>query len=67
MNDFTYHAPTSMDEALAALRGAEGGTLIAGGQSLLPVMKLNLAAPTDVVSLAGVPGLGGHRRRWRTR
>ncbi len=58
MNDFTYHAPTSLDDALAALRGAEGGTLIAGGQSLLPIMKLNLAAPTDVVSLAGVPGLG---------
>ena len=46
-----------MDEALAALRGSEGGKLIAGGQSLLPIMKLNLAAPTDVVSLAGVPGL----------
>ncbi len=59
MNDFTYHAPTSLDDALAALRGAEGGTLIAGGQSLLPIMKLNLAAPTDVVSLAGVAGLDG--------
>ena len=57
MNDFTYHAPTSMNEALAALRGSEGGKLIAGGQSLLPVMKLNLAAPSDLVSLAGVPGL----------
>ena len=57
MNDFTYHAPTSLDDAVAALRGAEGGTLIAGGQSLLPIMKLNLAAPTDVVSLAGVAGL----------
>ena len=59
MQDFNYHAPTSVDDALAALRGAEGGTLIAGGQSLLPIMKLNLAAPTDVVSLAGVPGLDG--------
>lgn len=56
MNDFTYHAPTTMDEAVAALRGS-GAKLIAGGQSLLPVMKLNLAAPTDLVSLAGVPGL----------
>ncbi len=58
MRDFTFHAPTSLDDALAALRGSEGGKLIAGGQSLLPIMKLNLAAPTDVVSLAGVPGLG---------
>ena len=46
-----------MNEALAALRGSAGGKLIAGGQSLLPVMKLNLAAPSDLVSLAGVPGL----------
>ncbi len=45
-----------MDEAVAALRGG-GAKLIAGGQSLLPVMKLNLAAPSDLVSLAGVPGL----------
>ena len=59
MQDFNYHAPKSMDDALAALRGAAGGTLIAGGQSLLPIMKLNLAAPTDVVSLAGVAGLDG--------
>ena len=44
-----------MDEAVAAL-GA-GAKLIAGGQSLLPIMKLNLAAPTDLVSLAGVQGL----------
>ncbi|MCY3677151.1 MAG: xanthine dehydrogenase family protein subunit M [Gemmatimonadetes bacterium] len=59
MNDFTYHAPTSLDEALAALRGGgDGAKLIAGGHSLLPVMKLNLASPTDLVSLAGVPGLG---------
>ncbi len=57
MQDFNYHAPKSMDEALAALRGAEGAKLIAGGHSLLPVMKLNLAMPTDLVSLAGVPGL----------
>ena len=46
-----------MDEALDALRGGGGAKLIAGGQSLLPIMKLNLAAPSDLVSLAGVPGL----------
>jgi carbon-monoxide dehydrogenase medium subunit len=46
-----------MDEALGALRGTEGGKVIAGGQSLLPIMKLNLAMPSDLVSLAGLPGL----------
>ena len=59
-----------MDEALDALRGGGGAKLIAGGQSLLPIMKLNLAAPSDLVSLAGVPGLAdiadrrGLGRRW---
>ena len=57
MQDFNYHAPTSMNEALDALRGAGGGKVIAGGQSLLPIMKLNLAMPSDLVSLAGLPGL----------
>ena len=46
-----------MNEALDALRGGGGAKVIAGGQSLLPIMKLNLAAPSDLVSLAGVPGL----------
>ena len=46
-----------MEDALAALRGSGDAKLIAGGHSLLPVMKLNLAAPTDLVALAGVPGL----------
>lgn len=59
MQDFNYHAPTSVDEAVATLRGSKGGKVIAGGQSLLPIMKLNLAAPGDLVSLAGVPGLAG--------
>ncbi len=57
MQDFNYHAPKSMDEAVAALRGSEGAKAIAGGQSLLPIMKLDLATPSDLVSLAGVPGL----------
>ncbi|NNF28997.1 MAG: carbon monoxide dehydrogenase, partial [Gemmatimonadetes bacterium] len=57
MEDFEFHTPGSLDEAVAALQGAEEGKLLAGGMSLLPVMKLDLAAPTDVVDLAGVPGL----------
>ena len=50
--EFDYVAPASLDEALAALReGGEDAKLLAGGHSLLPLMKLRLAAPTLLVDL----------------
>ena len=57
MDDFQYHAPSSVDGVLSALRGADDGKVLAGGMSLLPVMKLAMAAPSDVVSLRNVLGL----------
>ncbi len=66
---FEYTAPDSLDEALAALaEGGEDAKLLAGGHSLLPLMKLRLAAPTVLVDLRKVPGLRGHERAngdWR--
>ncbi len=60
---FDYTRPTSLDEALGALRdGGEDAKLLAGGHSLVPLMKLRLAAPTLLVDLAEVPGLGGIQR-----
>jgi carbon-monoxide dehydrogenase medium subunit len=59
MQDFQYHRPGSLADALAALKGAEDGKLMAGGQSLLPVMKHDLADPSDVISLRDVPELRG--------
>jgi aerobic carbon-monoxide dehydrogenase medium subunit len=60
---FDYAAPESLDEAIAALReGGEDAKLLAGGHSLLPLMKLRLAAPTLVVDLRRVPGLTGIER-----
>lgn len=55
---FTYHAPTTTDEALDALTsaGAEGQVL-AGGQSLIPLMNMRLAAPAHLVDINGVAGL----------
>jgi aerobic carbon-monoxide dehydrogenase medium subunit len=62
-SDFDYAAPESLDEAIAALReGGEDAKLLAGGHSLLPLMKLRLAAPTLVVDLRRVPGLTGIER-----
>ncbi len=62
MDDFTFHRPGTMTEAQAAIRGAESGKFLAGGQSLLPIMKLDMAAPSDVVSLAGLDELRGIHR-----
>ena len=56
--EFDYVAPTSLDEALTALReGGEDAKLLAGGHSLIPLMKLRLAAPELLVDLRRVPGL----------
>ncbi len=61
--EFEYTAPESLDEALEALRaGGEDAKLLAGGHSLLPLMKLRLAAPTLLVDLRRVPGLSGVQR-----
>ena len=58
--EFDYVAPESIDAALSALAdGGEDAKLIAGGHSLLPLMKLRLAAPTLLVDLRRVPGLTG--------
>jgi carbon-monoxide dehydrogenase medium subunit len=57
-SDFEYVAPTSLDEALALL--AEHGDeakVLAGGQSLIPLMKLRFAAPPIVVDINRIPGL----------
>jgi len=52
MKDFTFHRPSTVKEAVALLRDHEGAKFLAGGQSFLPVLKLELAEPSDVVSLA---------------
>ncbi|MGE0027563.1 MAG: xanthine dehydrogenase family protein subunit M [Thermoleophilia bacterium] len=57
---FDYLAPASLDEALSILaeRG-EDAKVLAGGQSLIPLMKFRLAQPAVLVDLGGVPGLDG--------
>jgi aerobic carbon-monoxide dehydrogenase medium subunit len=61
--EFDYVAPESLDDALAALRGGgEDAKILAGGHSLVPLMKLRLAAPALLVDLRRVPGLTGIER-----
>ena len=57
MKNFAFHRPQSVSDALALLRADDAAKLLSGGQSLLPVMKLDLAQPSDLVSLAGLSGL----------
>lgn len=56
--DFDYLAPTSLREALSILASGPGeARVMAGGQSLLPLMKARLASPSTVVDLGCIPGL----------
>ena len=57
MRSFEFHRPQAVADAVALLQGNDGAKALAGGQSLLPVLKLDLAQPSDLVSLAGIPGL----------
>ncbi len=55
---FEYASPTSMSEALSLLKkGGEDAKILAGGQSLIPLMKLRLASPTLLVDINRIPGL----------
>ncbi|QBI55605.1 FAD binding domain-containing protein [Streptomonospora litoralis] len=57
---FAYHAPTELDEAVTLLAEAgEEGKVLAGGQSLIPLLNMRLAAPGVLVDINRVAGLGG--------
>lgn len=58
MQDFTAHRPKTVAEAVAAIKKTTDGKFLAGGQSLIPMMKLDLAAPSDLVLLSGIGDLG---------
>ncbi|HEX3527598.1 MAG TPA: xanthine dehydrogenase family protein subunit M [Thermoanaerobaculia bacterium] len=61
MKNFAFHRPQSVSDALTLLRADDAAKLLAGGQSLLPVMKLDLAQPSGLVSLSGIKDLKGVR------
>src|SRR5260370_37869118 len=54
---FDYVAPSTVAAALDALAGSEDGRVLAGGQSLAPMLALRLAAPRLIVDLARIPEL----------
>ena len=62
--DFEYQRATSLDDALAKLSATKGdGKLIAGGHSLVPLMKLRLSEPKILIDIARIPGLAGIREK----
>jgi len=59
---FSYHRPTSVQEAVGLLaKLGDDGRALAGGHSLIPMMKLRLATPANLVDLAGIADLKGVR------
>jgi len=56
---FEYHTPGSVQEALGLLGKLDDAKILAGGHSLVPMMKLRLAQPKHLIDLRKVPGLGG--------
>src|SRR5256885_1457232 len=54
--EFDYHRPTSLDEAIGLL-AEDGARALAGGHSLLPLMKPRFAEPRTIVDLGRIPGL----------
>ena len=61
---FEYSRATSLDDALAKLGATKGeGKFIAGGHSLVPLMKLRLSEPKILIDIARIPGLSGIREK----
>jgi carbon-monoxide dehydrogenase medium subunit len=61
---FEYSRATSLDDALAKLRASNGDAkFIAGGHSLVPLMKLRLSEPKVLIDIARIPGLAGVREK----
>jgi carbon-monoxide dehydrogenase medium subunit len=61
---FEYQRANSLDEAIALLGKGEGDAkLLAGGHSLIPLMKLRMSEPGILIDIARIPGLGGVREK----
>src|SRR5882757_2938785 len=60
---FEYHRPATVADAVKLLANlGDDARALAGGHSLVPMMKLRLAAPAHLVDLHGIAGLKGIRR-----
>jgi CO/xanthine dehydrogenase FAD-binding subunit len=59
---FAYHVPSELDEALAVLaESGDDAVILAGGQSLMPLLNFRLARPIDLIDINRIPALAGLR------
>ena len=61
MYEFNYRRASSVSDAVASLAQSEDASYLAGGMTLIPVLKFRLAGPSDVIDLAGLGELNGIR------
>ncbi len=66
MYNFTYHRPSGLRQAGNMLSKLEDAKLLAGGQTLIPVMKQRLASPTNIIDLNRIEGLSGIELKGRS-
>lgn len=59
MYDFEYHRPGSLEEAVRIFADADDGQFLAGGMTMIPVMKQRLAMPSDIIDLSRIEELTG--------
>jgi len=58
-SQFDYFRPASVEEAIGLLSGNPDAKILAGGHSLVPALKLRLAAPSALIDIGRIPELGG--------
>jgi carbon-monoxide dehydrogenase medium subunit len=66
MYNFTFHQPTTLRQAVNLLAKNEDAKLLAGGHSLLPVMKQRLASPAAIIDISRIPELSGIELKGRS-
>jgi aerobic carbon-monoxide dehydrogenase medium subunit len=62
---FELHSPSTVSEAISLLKSTRDSKVLAGGQSLVPLMKLRLVSPANLIDLGRIPGLCYVRRDGR--
>lgn len=58
MENFSYHRPASVADAVKLIKQASDGKFLSGGMTLIPTMKQGLAAPSDIIDLGGLKNSG---------
>ena len=58
MENFAYHRPAKVADAVKLMKKAKDGKFLSGGHTLVPTMKVGLASPTDIIDLSGLKNAG---------